>query len=308
MGIEDRDWYREAQGANNASSKKSADWYDPKLFRRPKSSEDSLYPSGESQIEPGPVLNIRAVLFWMLALSGVFLLALAFTGKSAVTVNGDSLRVKADQTGHFRIRGAVGQRQLNFLLDTGASWVALPDAMRGPLGIVGCESITISKTANGEVRGCATTLKAVDIEIFRLSNVKAVFLPSLDEPLLGMNAIGRFRTSQQLGVLSMTPITGAEVWLIAPRVSPTESWPFYGGLVVLAITGILGYLWFRRPATFVVEKSMKTTSGSTLRRTPYDQLLWACGGDQQRADRLIEKFPFADKQRASEMALKDIWR
>jgi len=163
-----------------------------------------VYSLDDSHIGAGPALNIRAIIFWMLALGGVFLLAFAYTGKSAVTANGNSLRVVMNQTGHFHIPGAVGPRQLNFLVDTGATTIAIPDSMRGALGVVGCESIVTLQTANGPVRGCATTLSAVDIGVFRLPNVKAVFMPNLKEPLLGMNAIGRFRMSQQAGMPSVT--------------------------------------------------------------------------------------------------------
>ncbi|MBK7024133.1 MAG: TIGR02281 family clan AA aspartic protease [Sulfuritalea sp.] len=280
-------------------------YYDPKQFRRPKPGDEDVYSLDDSHIGAGPALNIRAIIFWMLALGGVFLLAFAYTGKSAVTANGNSLRVVMNQTGHFHIPGAVGPRQLNFLVDTGATTIAIPDSMRGALGVVGCESIVTLQTANGPVRGCATTLSAVDIGVFRLPNVKAVFMPNLKEPLLGMNAIGRFRMSQQAGMLLMTPLAGADVWMITPRVSPTESWPFYVGLAVLAVCGILGYSWFGpSPA----RRTTKPASVSPFKRSPYDQLLWACNGDQSRADKLIERYPLADKQRAAELVLKDIWR
>lgn len=264
-----------------------------------------MYSLDDSHIGTGPALNVRAIIFWMLALGGVFLLALAYTGKSAVTANGNSLRVVMDQTGHFHIPGAVGPHELNFLVDTGATTITIPDAMRGALGVVGCENIVISQTANGAIRGCATTLSAVDIGVFRLPNVKAVFLPNLKEPLLGMNAIGRFRMSQQAGMLLMTPLAGADVWMITRRGAPADSWPFYGGLAVLAVCGILGYSWFRpSPA----RRTTKRASVSPFKRTPYDQLLWACNGDQSRADKLMERYPLEDKQRAAELVLKNIWR
>jgi aspartyl protease family protein len=105
--------------------------------------------------------------------------------------------VQRDQRGHFRVSGAVEGRQLDFLVDTGASGVVLREreAVRLGLRLSERDFRAPVKTANGSIRAAPVTLKRVEIGWISLANVDALVLPdaALGENLLGLSFLSRLR-------------------------------------------------------------------------------------------------------------------
>lgn len=108
-----------------------------------------------------------------------------------------TLVVQRDRGGHFKIDGAVDGRRMAFLVDTGASVVALREGEAARLGIrpVPAEYTATVRTANGSVRAAPVTLRRVEIGWLRLTDVAALVLPdrALGENLLGMSFLSRLR-------------------------------------------------------------------------------------------------------------------
>lgn len=104
--------------------------------------------------------------------------------------------------GHFHWRGRVNGVEADFLVDTGATGTALPQALAERAGLKP-EGRLRSNTAGGVVEG---TLARATIELaggVRAERLPVMVLPDLAGPLLGMDLLSRLRFVQQDGQLSI---------------------------------------------------------------------------------------------------------
>lgn len=108
-----------------------------------------------------------------------------------------SVVVPRDQYGHFRIDGRIDGRRVEFMVDTGATMIALTESDAEALGIhPGVDDYTtLVTTANGAVRGAAVELDTVTVGDLILHDVSALVLPrrALSENLLGLSFLSRLR-------------------------------------------------------------------------------------------------------------------
>jgi aspartyl protease family protein len=112
---------------------------------------------------------------------------------SASSSDRQRITLAADSRGHFFANGSVNGGAVRFLVDTGASMVALPggdanrlgiDYRKGPRGII--------QTAGGNVIAYRVKLDRVRVGGIELSNVDGVVLErGLDIALLGMSFLNR---------------------------------------------------------------------------------------------------------------------
>lgn len=113
------------------------------------------------------------------------------------TSSSNSVEVPPDALGRFRVDGRVNGQSLDFMIDTGASIIALTADAAAELGIHPAVSdYTVGlKTANGLVRAARTTLETVEVGDIAVHDVTAVVLPdgALSENLLGMSFLSRLR-------------------------------------------------------------------------------------------------------------------
>lgn len=105
--------------------------------------------------------------------------------------------------GHYFVAGAINDQPLNFMIDTGASMVAIPGSLANSAGLR-CEQIGRVQTGNGTAQVCKVVISKLSFGKFILRNIEAVVAPNLSQPLLGMNALSRFNVGQQNGQLSLT--------------------------------------------------------------------------------------------------------
>ena len=117
------------------------------------------------------------------------------------------LSIPADALGQYRVNGTIDGHYVSFLVDTGASVVAMSsrtaeriglDYLSGQQGIV--------ETAQGRTRSYFLDLKEVDVGGLKARNVKAAVI-SGDYPttiLLGMSYLREVKVTEANGVLSMT--------------------------------------------------------------------------------------------------------
>jgi len=108
-----------------------------------------------------------------------------------------SVTVQSDRQGHFQVEGAVDGRRLDFMVDTGATLVALRERDAGKLGIFPSarDYTGISNTANGTVRVAPVRLSSLEVNGIRIYDVNAVVFPDRVLPvnLLGMSFLSRVR-------------------------------------------------------------------------------------------------------------------
>ncbi len=111
--------------------------------------------------------------------------------------NSRSVVIPPAANGHFEVEGRVNGRQMNFMVDTGASVIALTARDAAMLGVHPSESEyrAVVRTANGTVRAAPVTLDRVEIDDIVEYNVGAVVLPdgALSDNLLGLTFLSKLR-------------------------------------------------------------------------------------------------------------------
>lgn len=101
--------------------------------------------------------------------------------------------------GHYWADGQINGATVHFLVDTGASSVALTPADARHLGIDTSELTYNYRvvTASGEARGASVKLANVTVAGARVDNVDALVIDKgLDTSLLGMTYLGRLTSFQ----------------------------------------------------------------------------------------------------------------
>jgi aspartyl protease family protein len=110
---------------------------------------------------------------------------------------GRTFTAYADRTGHFRVEGRIDGRRMDFMVDTGATSVAIPEGEAARLGIHPADRDynMLIGTANGTLRGAATRLRMVEVGGLIVYDVPALILPdrALGQNLLGMSFLSRLR-------------------------------------------------------------------------------------------------------------------
>jgi aspartyl protease family protein len=110
---------------------------------------------------------------------------------------GRTVVIQRDNRGHFAVDGAVDGRRIGFMVDTGASVIALTERDAGRLGYHPAqrEYVTQVRTANGTVRAAPVKLDMVEVGGVMVRNVAALIMPdeALSENLLGLSFLSRLR-------------------------------------------------------------------------------------------------------------------
>jgi clan AA aspartic protease (TIGR02281 family) len=134
----------------------------------------------------------------------------ASTSTSKVEVDADAagpenavLVIGQGAGGHYFIEGAVNDSYLNFVIDTGATTVALPLATAANAGVK-CKKMAMMSTGNGVSQACTATIEKLKFGHFTLHYVDAVVMPNLGQPLLGMNVLKQFRVEQDNGQMRLS--------------------------------------------------------------------------------------------------------
>jgi aspartyl protease family protein len=106
-----------------------------------------------------------------------------------------SVILSPNTQGHFQTEGRIDGRRVTFMVDTGASVIALTTDTAASLGIrpMPNDYTAAVKTANGIVHAAPVELGMVEIEDITLHNVSAIVLPdgALSDNLLGMSFLSR---------------------------------------------------------------------------------------------------------------------
>ena len=108
----------------------------------------------------------------------------------------------ADRRGHYTIVGLVNGREVEFLVDTGASDVAFPAALGEALGLRPGRAIEV-RTANGRARARSTTIDRLAVGPLARLDVSATLVPGMGgrTALLGMSFLRHFELVQRGGRL-----------------------------------------------------------------------------------------------------------
>ncbi len=106
--------------------------------------------------------------------------------------------------GHYVATGLVDNREVVFMLDTGATHVAIPGALEDYLNLQRGQSYYVH-TANGRAKAYATKIDKLEIGGIILRNIKAAISPTMqgEEILLGMSALKQLEFRQKGNKLTL---------------------------------------------------------------------------------------------------------
>ena len=133
---------------------------------------------------------------------------------NTLSLNGDikELVLKRNRMGHYVANGSINSHPVTFMLDTGATDVAIPESIARRLNLKHGPSATY-QTANGNAQVYLTRLDEISLGDTRgntmggikLNNIRATIIPSYksDEILLGMSFLKHLEFSQRGNTLTL---------------------------------------------------------------------------------------------------------
>jgi aspartyl protease family protein len=108
-----------------------------------------------------------------------------------------SLTLDAGPGGHFQVEAHIDGQRLSFLVDTGASQVALRESDAAELGIhpMPADYTATVSTANGNIKAARAKLDRIEVGDITVFDVAALVLPdeALSQNLLGVTFLSRLR-------------------------------------------------------------------------------------------------------------------
>ncbi len=115
-------------------------------------------------------------------------------------------RINRERNGHFYVHATVNGELVRFLVDTGASMVALTpeDAERAGVDFDPARFEPVARGAAGIVEGQLATIDSIEIEGKRVANVRGAVIEGADISLLGqsyLNRIGSVEMSDGVMIL-----------------------------------------------------------------------------------------------------------
>lgn len=116
---------------------------------------------------------------------------------------GQEVRIAAARDSQYYVTASVNALSASFLVDTGASYVALRDSDARLAGVHAswADFNRPIRTANGETKAALVMLDALEIDGIRIENVPAFILPDeqLSINLLGMSFLSRLESVEVRG-------------------------------------------------------------------------------------------------------------
>ena len=162
-----------------------------------------------------PESRVGKQMIWLAALGmlgGLYLIfsQLQDSSSQVSSVNEQGLAsivLSQDRSGHYQAEGLINGQKVNFLVDTGATTVALPESKAREIGLEFGPQVTVN-TANGPTRAWMTRLDRVSIGNIERRNVSASITQSeFDGVLLGMSFLKHYSLQQQDRQLIITEVS-----------------------------------------------------------------------------------------------------
>ena len=112
------------------------------------------------------------------------------------------VELKRNRYGHYVTDGSINGQHVVFMLDTGATGVAVPQHIANDLQLKRGQAIQV-QTANGVATGYNSILERVAVDGIELENVRAIINPNDDSDviLLGMSFLKKIEFTQRGDIL-----------------------------------------------------------------------------------------------------------
>src|SRR5690242_16456310 len=117
--------------------------------------------------------------------------------ESPASTGGRTLSIPRDARGHFQTEGRIDGQRISFMVDTGASVVALNEKSAARFGLRPSRSdynATVT-TANGTLKAARARIAMMDVGGLIVRDVDAMVLPdeALSENLLGLSFLSKLK-------------------------------------------------------------------------------------------------------------------
>lgn len=150
------------------------------------------------------------IAFWFFLLAILVFLfgrwhATTLGGIEAIVINDVEKKVLIRMSRHHRYQaiGRINHEKVLFIIDTGADSVAVPMSIAKKVGLAFLGDIII-KTASGQVKGNMTRIRDISLGPIRLTNIRAVIIPTQSNyVLLGMSALKKLTLNQKDNLLTL---------------------------------------------------------------------------------------------------------
>ena len=122
--------------------------------------------------------------------------------QNPIEITEKGITISADRRGHYSGAGMINNHPMEFMIDTGATRVAVPGKLAKQVGLKFGMPV-ISQTAAGKVQSYQTIIPSLQIGTITLHNTHAVILDKLDQVLIGMTVLKRFKVIQFNGKMTI---------------------------------------------------------------------------------------------------------
>lgn len=167
-----------------------------------------------SEQRQSPESRVGKQMIWLAAVGMLGALYLGFSQMqgdsgqvSSVNEQGlASIELSQDRSGHYQVAGLINGHKVNFLVDTGATTIALSASKARAIGLEFGPQVTVN-TASGPTTAWMTRLDRVSIGDIERRNVSASITESdFGAVLLGMSFLKHYSLQQQDRKLIITEV------------------------------------------------------------------------------------------------------
>ncbi len=125
---------------------------------------------------------------------------------NTLSLSGDikQLVLKRNRMGHYVANGSINSQAVTFMLDTGATDVAIPETIARRLKLQ-YGPTAVYQTANGPVQVSMTRLDSISLGDIKLKNIRGTINPGYksNEILLGMSFLKHLEFTQRGNTLTL---------------------------------------------------------------------------------------------------------
>lgn len=157
---------------------------------------------------------IMLMIAWALLFAGVYwFFELRLTHNAnpnraeVLALQHGEVRLQRNQDGHYLAQGEINGQPVTFLVDTGATRVAMSPILAQKLALARGPAVNV-QTANGATRAYQTRLQTVRLGAIEVHDVAALITVGLndDTVLLGMSFLKQLEFTQRGSVLTLKPL------------------------------------------------------------------------------------------------------
>ena len=126
-------------------------------------------------------------------------------GAGSGSTGASKIVLSAGSGGHFMTMGSINGQTVQFMVDTGASLIALSEADAQRMGIDYKKGAPVTlRTAGGDLQGFRVMLSSVRVGEVELTNIEAVVQPTpLPFVLLGNSFLARFQMRRENDLMTL---------------------------------------------------------------------------------------------------------